>query len=422
MSVPVPKLRFKNFSQALINGPFEQYIKSSKYGPRFDANDYDLNGNVKTIRGTDVALDATIKYEQVPIANLPQKLIDEHQLQEGDILMITTADCGLSAVFEKQEIPFIASAYAVRIVLKNSLDSLWVKYYLQTQHIVNEVNKYVRKGTLSNLPLSDISKFSFTVPALEEQTKIATFLSAVDEKISQLTQKHELLSQYKQGMMQKLFSQQLRFKADDGSEFGEWEEVKFSGIFNFHQTNSYSRALLAEYGEIMNIHYGDIHTKFSMLFDVNKESVPFLNDEVDTSKIAKEQFLKVGDLVIADASEDYKDIGKSIEVISLNNQKVVAGLHTYIARPVKPFALGFCGYMMQTFPVREQIKKLATGISVLGISKTNLGKVELKVPSLEEQTKIANFLSIIDQKIEVVAQQIEQAKTWKKGLLQQMFV
>ena len=422
MSVPVPKLRFKNFSQALINGPFEQYIKSSKYGPRFDANDYDLNGNVKTIRGTDVALDATIKYEQVPIANLPQKLIDEHQLQEGDILMITTADCGLSAVFEKQEIPFIASAYAVRIVLKNSLDSLWVKYYLQTQHIVNEVNKYVRKGTLSNLPLSDISKFSFTVPALEEQTKIATFLSAVDEKISQLTQKHELLSQYKQGMMQKLFSQQLRFKADDGSEFGEWEEVKFSGIFNFHQTNSYSRALLAEYGEIMNIHYGDIHTKFSMLFDVNKESVPFLNDEVDTSKIAKEQFLKVGDLVIADASEDYKDIGKSIEVISLNNQKVVAGLHTYIARPVKPFALGFCGYMMQTFPVREQIKKLATGISVLGISKTNLGKVELKVPSLEEQTKIANFLSIIDQKIEVVAQQIEQAKQWKKGLLQQMFV
>ena len=77
---------------------------------------------------------------------------------------------------------------------------------------------------------------------------------------------------------------------------------------------------------------------------------------------------------------------------------------------------------MQTFEVREQIKKLATGTSVLGISKTNIGKVEIKLPSLEEQTKIANFLSSIDQKIEVVAQQIEQAKLWKKGLLQQMFV
>ena len=64
----------------------------------------------------------------------------------------------------------------------------------------------------------------------EEQTKIASFLCAVDEKISQLTQKHELLSQYKQGMMKKLFSQQIRFKADDGSEFGEWEDSKLGNI------------------------------------------------------------------------------------------------------------------------------------------------------------------------------------------------
>ncbi len=62
------------------------------------------------------------------------------------------------------------------------------------------------------------------IPSSEEQTKIATFLSVVDEKISQLSQKLHLLSQYKQGMMQKLFSQQIRFKADDGSEFGEWRK------------------------------------------------------------------------------------------------------------------------------------------------------------------------------------------------------
>lgn len=226
-----PKLRFKEFDAALNQTTFNEYILSSKYGPRFDANDYDVNGNVKTIRGTDVTLNATIKYDQVPIANLPIKLIEEHQLKTGDILMITTADCGLSAVFEEQDIPFIASAYAVRISLKESMNSIWSKYYLQTQPIINEVNKYVRKGTLSNLPLSDISKFNVTVPSKEEQTKIAAFLSQVDEKISQLTQKHELLSQYKQGMMQKLFSQQIRFKADDGSEFGEWESEKISKVF-----------------------------------------------------------------------------------------------------------------------------------------------------------------------------------------------
>ncbi len=277
-------------------------------------------------------------------------------------------------------------------------------------------------GRNKTLGQSNFAELKIDLPSLEEQTKIATFLSTVDEKISQLSQKLHLLGQYKQGMMQKLFSQQIRFKANDGSEFGEWGKVKFSESFVFHNTNSYSRALLSEVGEVMNIHYGDIHTKFSMLFDISKEIVPFLNDQIDSTKIAENQFLKEGDLVIADASEDYKDIGKAIEVVHLNNQKIVAGLHTYIARPVQPFALGFCGYLMQTFEVREQIKKLATGTSVLGISKTNIGKVEIKLPCLEEQTKIANFLSSIDQKIEVVAQQIEQAKQWKKGLLQNMFV
>ena len=209
----------------------------------------------------------------------------------------------------------------------------------------------------------------------------------------------------------------LRFKEFDG----DWGKKKFSEQFNFHNTNSYSRALLAEQGEIMNIHYGDIHTKFSMLFDVKEEAVPFLSSEIDTNKIAENQFLQVGDLVIADASEDYKDIGKAIEVINLDNQKVVAGLHTYIARPVERCAIGFNGYLMQTFEVREQIKKLATGISVLGISKTNLGKVELKIPCLAEQTKIASFLSNVDEKISQLTQKHALLSQYKQGMMQKLF-
>jgi type I restriction enzyme S subunit len=81
-----------------------------------------------------------------------------------------------------------------------------------------------------NITKSDVLAFPLIYPSKEEQTKIASFLSAVDQKISQLSQKHELLSQYKQGMMQKLFSQQIRFKADDGSDFGEWEYLKFKDV------------------------------------------------------------------------------------------------------------------------------------------------------------------------------------------------
>ncbi|MDO3658936.1 restriction endonuclease subunit S [Acinetobacter genomosp. 15BJ] len=426
----VPKLRFKEFdgdwSETSI-GKLTKYFK----GYAFKSESYKESGR-RIIRVSDFGRDS-IKYDNDAI------FLDEVESLNYKDWMLKKDDIVITTVGSKPHL--IDSAVGRPIYIRNNEEGLLNQNLLVLRPINQEVepyfifsqlldNKYlthietIQRGNAnqSNITVKDLQEFKFFSTSKTEQTKIASFLSAVDEKISQLTQKHELLSQYKQGMMQKLFSQQIRFKADDGSEFGEWEETNFSSQFNFHNTNSHSRALLAEYGEIMNIHYGDIHTKFSMLFDVTKENIPFLNVEVDTSKITNEQFLKVGDLVIADASEDYKDIGKAIEVIKLNNQKVVAGLHTYIARPVKPFALGFCGYMMQTFEVREQIKKLATGISVLGISKTNLGKVELRIPCFEEQTKIANFLSAIEQKIDMVVQQIEQAKQWKKGLLQQMFV
>lgn len=404
----VPKLRFKEFNGAVT----KNFIKDI----------------AKTYVGRDLVEDAysPIKTEThiYPIYSNSvdnEGLYGYYNFQEfnfdNDALTVVGRGAGLGRAFYRQG-GFGTIGRLLCLIPKNkSFHPKYLSDYINDRLIIHN-----ESGGIPQLPRSSLENYEVILPSYEEQTKIASFLSAVDEKIKQLTQKHELLSQYKQGMMQKLFSQQIRFKADDGGEFGEWEKLKFADSFNFYQTNSYSRALLSEVGEIMNIHYGDIHSKFSTLFDVSKEVVPFINGEVDTSKISSEQYLRVGDLVIADASEDYKDIGKTIEVIHLDNSKVVAGLHTYIARPIKQCAMGFNGYLMQTFEVREQIKTLATGISVLGISKTNLGKVELKIPCLEEQTKIANFLSSIDQKIEKVAQQIEQTKQWKKGLLQQMFV
>ncbi len=417
----VPKLRFKEFdcdwkSVSLLD--ISALVTKGTTPKQF------INGDVNFLKieaitqsGFDLSKCQTINSE------IHNKELKRSILKEGDILFaIAGATIGKNAIVQKELLPANTNQALAIIRLKENYSKVFISKVLNSPLMEKYIDINISTGAQPNLNLQQIGTFSFALPRLDEQTKIASFLSAVDEKISQLTQKHELLSQYKQGMMQKLFSQQIRFKADDGSEFGDWGKVKFSESFIFHNTNSYSRALLSEVGEVMNIHYGDIHTKFSMLFDISKEIVPFLNDQIDSTKIAENQFLKEGDLVIADASEDYKDIGKAIEVVHLNNQKIVAGLHTYIARPVQPFALGFCGYLMQTFEVREQIKKLATGTSVLGISKTNIGKVEIKLPCLEEQTKIANFLSSIDQKIEVVAQQIEQEKKKKKGLLQNMFV
>jgi len=211
----------------------------------------------------------------------------------------------------------------------------------------------------------------------------------------------------------------LRFK-----EFsGEWEEKKFEDIYDFFQTNSFSRALLNyENGEVKNIHYGDIHTKFKSNFYIQNEEVPYINTDTDISKIKNENYCQAKDLVIADASEDYKDIGKAIEVIDLNNEKLLAGLHTYIARDTKDkMALGFGGYFMQTHNVRMQMMKLATGISVLGISKGNLSKMDLIIPQKQEQEKIASFLTSVDTKIEQLTKKEELLQKYKKGVMQKIF-
>ena len=132
---------------------------------------------------------------------------------------------------------------------------------------------------------------------------------------------------------------------------------------------------------------------------------------------------QVEDLVIAGASEDYADVGKCIEIMDLDGQRTLAGLHTFIARPKKGvMSPGFGGYLMQCREMRLKIMTIAQGTKVLGVSKTQLSQLMLPIPARKEQTQIANFLTALDRKIEAVAAQIAHTQTWKKGLLQQMFV
>ncbi len=212
----------------------------------------------------------------------------------------------------------------------------------------------------------------------------------------------------------------LRFK-----EFsGEWEKNRLGDIYKFFPTKSFSRDKLNyEKGEVKNIHYGDIHTKFSTLFDITKEIVPYINLSVDITKIQKEYYCLEGDMIFADASEDLDDIGKSIELINLNNEKLLAGLHTLLARQKeKKIIKGFAGYLFKSNFIRNQIKREAQGAKVLGLSVRKLENITISFPkSPQEQQKIANCLSSLDNLIEVQSKKVEALKKHKKGLMQQLF-
>ena len=213
---------------------------------------------------------------------------------------------------------------------------------------------------------------------------------------------------------------ELRFNEFDD----EWESVKLGDILTFYPTNSFSREKMNyDCGSVKNIHYGDIHTKFPSIVSIqNNNDIPFINNDIDVSKFKQEQYLQDGDLIIADASEDYEDIGKAIEVKDINGEKVLAGLHTLLARDEKKKTVnGFKADLFLTNPLKTNIKIIANGVSVLGISKKDLSKLFINIPSKEEQQKIVNFISNVDKKIDLLKKRSEEYNKFKKYFMQRFF-
>lgn len=196
-----------------------------------------------------------------------------------------------------------------------------------------------------------------------------------------------------------------------------WRVVRLGNVFDFLKTYTNSRESLNDYDEISYIHYGEIHKKYKFYLDFRVASLP----KIHQSKLGdKPEFIKNGDLVIADASEDYIDIAKSVEIKNLEH-KAVAGLHTFLLRDKGDyFTDGYKGYILYEPWVAKELKKKATGISVLGISKSNLLNLKIKLPPLDEQEKIAEILSTWDEAINLTINLIESKKQFKKALMQNL--
>jgi type I restriction enzyme S subunit len=213
----------------------------------------------------------------------------------------------------------------------------------------------------------------------------------------------------------------LRFPEFRGAE--GWASEPMGEVYSFKGNNSLSRDKLNYVtGSVKNIHYGDIHTKFSTHFDITKELVPFINQS-EESVVRDENLCAEGDMIFADASEDMADIGKSIEIVRLNRERVASGLHTILARRIgERIALGFGGHLFKSGWVRTQIQKEAQGAKVLGISPTRLRNLRLPLPhDKAEQQKIAECLSSVDELMAAQARKVDALKTHKKGLMQQLF-
>lgn len=209
----------------------------------------------------------------------------------------------------------------------------------------------------------------------------------------------------------------LRFRDDSGSRFVDWQKVSFGKTFSFLKSSAFSRAQLNyRGGQIKNVHYGDILVKFPTILNSCCNDVPYVNPAEKTEKY---DLLQVGDIVIADTAEDLT-VGKAIEISDVSNN-IIAGLHTIACRPQRKFANRFLGYYLNSKAFHNQLVPLATGIKVYSIIKSEIVKTRINVPCLEEQQKIANFFSTLDEKIELSERKLEALQQLKKGLMQKIF-
>lgn len=407
-----------------------------------NASKADYGSGYKFINVLDIIDNDFITHDNIKgYVNIDARTFGKNIVEHGDILFQrsseTREEVGQSNVYLDKINPATFGGFVIRGKKIAEYNPFFLHLALKTPKARKEITSKSGGSTRYNVGQNTLSEVKVILPGIPEQQKISSFLTAIDKRINLLEQKKTKLEDYKKGIMQQIFSQEIRFKprleelnlppgtvADLAADFPDWKERTFEEVYTTYTTNSFSRAdLNLEDGEIRNIHYGDVHTRLDLLFDIEKQELPFINPSIDLSRISDENYCKEGDLILADASEDYNDIGKAIELKSIRKTKMVAGLHTILARPNKHIvALGFSGYLFKSEYVRLQIKKIAQGTKVLGLSVKQLNIIRIQLPCIEEQTKIVSFLSSIDQKIALVEKQIKESKEFKEGLLQQMFV
>jgi type I restriction enzyme S subunit len=237
--------------------------------------------------------------------------------------------------------------------------------------------------------------------------------TAINKNNSLITQK-EL---QKKWLMQNLLTGKKRLLND------EWITIKLGDVFEIVKSYSISReGLTKSYKEnlIYCIHYGDIHAFYETDFiDFSKQkSIPQILDEGYISN-AKD-YLKEGDVIMADASEDYEGVGEVVEVVNLENKIAVGGLHTIVLRANSEIiAKIFCGYFFSSETVRNALRKIATGTSVYSVTKSQIHNLSFIIPnSLREQSAIAQVLQEADKEIQLLKAKTEKLREMKKGLMQ----
>ena len=409
MKMMVPELRFPGFSGEWEEKKFRNLIIESKLGGNYE--------NAVANKGVPVIKMGNLGRGDINL-NKVQYLPENKSYNEDDILKTSDLLFNTRNTLElvgkvsiwRNELPFaLYNSNLMRLKFNELIEpsNQFMNYLFNIKKSIEQLRS-IANGTPSVAAIygKDLNHFRASFPSLTEQQKIASFLTAVDEKLQALKKKKDLLMQYKKGMMQKIFSQELRFKDDDGNEFPEWEEKMLGEVGTFIGGGTPSTKTPSFWnGDIPWISSSDLTDE--SIFRIN--TTRFITSEA-VLKTATKQIPEKSVLIVSRVG-----VGKvAVNEVALCTSQDFTNLILYSDNYI------FFAYLLKL--KTNKLLEFNQGTSIKGFVKNDLEALQIAVPSLPEQTKIANFLSAIDEKINLCATRIEKTKQYKKGLLQKMFV
>lgn len=402
----VPELRFKNYNHhwdTSILKNLTSYVDYRGRGPEKSDEGIFLV-TAKNIKKGYIDMECSKEY--IPRKN-KDVVLSKGLPEKGDILFTTEAPLGNVAMVMDDDI-----ALAQRVIkfrAEPALHNRYLLFYMLSSIYQNLILKKAIGSTVLGISGKELHKTIINFPSLPEQQKIADFLTSVDQKIQALTRKVELLKDYKKGVMQKVFKQEVRFRDDDGGEFSDWEERKFLEIFNRVKTkNKEDNQTILTISSIAGL--------------VSQQD--YFNKIVAAKDVTNYYLINKNDFAYNKSYSKGYPMG-SIQRLKDYDKGVLSTLYICFRAKnnynFKYFDVYFDAQIMNK-PLSMIAQEGVRNHGLLNMSVIDFFNIKIKVPSLAEQTKIANFFTLIDDKISAVEGKLEKMKEWKKGLLQTMFV
>lgn len=407
----VPQLRFKGFEDEWSKKTIGQI--SSKVGsgktPKGGNSVYTKEG-VIFIRSQNVLNGKLVLDDIAYISENENKKMQSTETKPNDILLnITGASIGRACIIPESIKKANLNQHVCIIRFEND-NPIFLMEYILSNKIQKQISSFQAGGNREGLNFEQIRNMKLKIPSLQEQKKIADFLSLVDKKIEKQSEKVDALKTYKKGMMQKIFKQEIRFKDENGKEYPEWENKKLNELLFEHKIRNNN--LQFNKNDVLSVsgEYGIVN------------QIKLLGRSYAGESVANYHVVHKGDIVYTKSPLKTNPYG----IIKANKgaQGIVSTL--YAVYSCKNGA--YPDYLDYYFELDDNTNRYVRPLVNKGakndmkINNQYFLSDSIIIPCIKEQIKIADFLAVMDKKIKKEEEKLEELKTWKKGLLQKMFV